>query len=464
MENFSLHNRRWGLLADFVTLLLSFSLTYSLLTLLSSHVPFPFDGAIYYRTYAILLLAGVVALFVFAEYPTRRMTTSWYEMKLALRINLILVVTFAVFSFLVKLESFSRLFIGTYFFVNMLLAVGSRLFIRLVLGIRRKAGWDVKTRLIVGCGEAAINYSTRVEQQPHVGIRILGYVADRRETICMPYLGEVEDLRAVLGRNQVDGVVIALPMTDSRIEVVLDECDLHGTPVELMLDNLSTKLVHSRIVSGMGLPRITLSRASHSPEALVLKRLTDVILSGTALFLLSPLFLILSLGIKLDDGGPVMFSQTRVGQFGKPFQIHKFRSMRVDAERIREQLLHLNEMSGPVFKISDDPRVTRIGRWLRKLSLDELPQLYDVFVGNMSLVGPRPPLPTEVEQYDVQHRRRLSVKPGMTCLWQISGRNEIDFQHWMELDLAYIDNWSLGEDLRILMRTIPAVLKGRGAS
>lgn len=138
--------------------------------------------------------------------------------------------------------------------------------------------------------------------------------------------------------------------------------------------------------------------------------------------------------------------------------------MRVDAEQVREQFWHLNEMSGPVFKISDDPRVTRVGRWLRKVSLDELPQLYDVFVGHMSLVGPRPPLPTEVEQYDVQHRRRLSVKPGITCLWQISGRNEVDFQRWMELDLAYIDNWSLGEDLRILMKTIPAVLKGRGAS
>lgn len=252
------------------------------------------------------------------------MTTSWYEMKLVFRLNLILMVTFMVFSFVVKVDDFSRLFMGTYFFVNLLLTVGSRTLIRLILGVRRRAGWDITTRLIVGCGETAINYLTRVEQQPHLGIRILGYAADRRETLCMPYLGEIEELRAILGHNQVDGVVVTLPMTDSRIEVVIDECELHGTPVELMLDNLSTKLVHSRVVTGMGLPRLTLSQAPHSPEALVLKRLTDIFLSGTALFVVSPLFLILSLAIKLDGGGPIVFSQTRVGQFGKLFRFISF--------------------------------------------------------------------------------------------------------------------------------------------
>jgi lipopolysaccharide/colanic/teichoic acid biosynthesis glycosyltransferase len=144
--------------------------------------------------------------------------------------------------------------------------------------------------------------------------------------------------------------------------------------------------------------------------------------------------------------------------------MHKFRSMRVDAEALKAQLLHLNEMGGPVFKIKNDPRVTRVGRFLRKTSLDELPQFLDVLVGNMSLVGPRPPLPSEVSQYDAHHRRRLSVKPGITCLWQISGRNEIDFDEWVDLDLRYIDNWTYLLDLKILLQTVPAVLRKKGAS
>lgn len=201
LDNFALHNRRWGLLADLMTLILSFSVTYSLLALLRGRAPFPFEGATFYQTYAVILLAGVVSLFVFAEYPIRRMTTSWYEMKLVFRLNLILMVTFMVFSFVVKVDDFSRLFMGTYFFVNLLLTVGSRTLIRLILGVRRRAGWDITTRLIVGCGETAINYLTRVEQQPHLGIRILGYAADRRETLCMPYLGEIEELRAILGHK-----------------------------------------------------------------------------------------------------------------------------------------------------------------------------------------------------------------------------------------------------------------------
>jgi len=227
---------------------------------------------------------------------------------------------------------------------------------------------------------------------------------------------------------------------------------------------LSANLAYSQVVQGMGLPRLTLSQVPHAPNALLLKRITDFFLSGLALLILSPAFLIIALAIKLDDAGPVFFTHTRVGQFGRSFQIHKLRSMKVNAEHIREQFLHLNEMSGPVFKITSDPRVTRVGYWLRKLSLDELPQFYDVFIGAMSLVGPRPPLPSEVKQYDIQYRRRLSVKPGITCLWQISGRNNIDFNAWMDLDLAYIDNWSYGEDIRILLKTIPAVLRGHGAS
>jgi lipopolysaccharide/colanic/teichoic acid biosynthesis glycosyltransferase len=172
----------------------------------------------------------------------------------------------------------------------------------------------------------------------------------------------------------------------------------------------------------------------------------------------------IALAIKLGSPGPIYFSQRRVGLNGRIFTMRKFRSMYQDAEHRLRELQGLNEVDGPVFKIKRDPRITPFGRWLRKFSLDELPQLWHVFAGDMSLVGPRPPLPHEVEQYERWQRRRLSMKPGLTCLWQVSGRNQIGFEEWMRLDLAYIDNWSLGLDFKILIRTVPAVVLARGAN
>lgn len=194
------------------------------------------------------------------------------------------------------------------------------------------------------------------------------------------------------------------------------------------------------------------------------KRIVDVAVSATALAVLSPLLLVIAVCIVLDDEGPVLFLQTRVGQYGRPFRMLKFRSMRRDAEKYLAQVLAANQhAAGVTFKLKRDPRVTRVGRWLRRFSLDELPQLYNVLVGDMSLVGPRPPVPREVEKYSLTDRRRLMVKPGLTCLWQISGRAEIDFPGQVKLDVAYIENQCLTEDLRILLRTVPAVLLGAGA-
>jgi lipopolysaccharide/colanic/teichoic acid biosynthesis glycosyltransferase len=194
------------------------------------------------------------------------------------------------------------------------------------------------------------------------------------------------------------------------------------------------------------------------------KRIVDVVCAGAALILLSPLFLVIALAVKLDTRGPVFYVSTRLGRRARPFPFVKFRSMVRDAEQLRGQLDALNEMDGPVFKIRNDPRMTRVGRLLRKTSLDELPQIWSVLRGDMSLVGPRPPIPAEVEQYERRYRRRLSVTPGITCLWQVSGRNRISFEEWMRLDAEYIDRLSFGLDLKILFLTIPAVLRGSGAS
>ena len=194
-----------------------------------------------------------------------------------------------------------------------------------------------------------------------------------------------------------------------------------------------------------------------------IKRPLDIVASVIGLVALSPLFIVLAAMVKFDSRGPVFFRQMRVGKDGREFEFYKFRSMVEDAEEMKNKLMHLNELEGPVFKISDDPRITPIGRFLRRTSLDELPQLFNVLRGDMSLVGPRPPLPAEVENYEGWQREKLSVLPGITCLWQISGRNHIGFTEWMRLDIEYIRRQSFGLDVKILVRTLPAVLLRKGA-
>ena len=201
---------------------------------------------------------------------------------------------------------------------------------------------------------------------------------------------------------------------------------------------------------------------AHGTETI--KRAFDIIISFFFLILFGPLLLLIALLVKIEDGGPVFFAQTRVGLFGREFKMYKIRSMCLDAEqRLNDLLKHNSHKEGITFKIKDDPRITRVGKWLRKFSFDELPQLYNVFIGNMSLVGPRPPVPREVAKYSLANRRRLAIKPGITCIWQISGRSEIDFSGQVELDVSYIESQSFWEDVKILTRTVPAVLAGKGA-
>jgi len=211
------------------------------------------------------------------------------------------------------------------------------------------------------------------------------------------------------------------------------------------------------------MPLLTFSTTPENEYLLLVKRLMDLSLAVFMLLLLSPLLLVLALLIRLTSAGPVIYRQTRCGLAGRKFTVYKFRSMRADADLHKEELEALNEMDGPVFKIRDDPRCTPVGRFMRRFSLDELPQLVNIIKGDMSFVGPRPPLPEEVEKYERWQRRRLRMVPGLTCLWALAGRNQLSFRRWMELDLEYIDNWSLTLDAKIFLRTIPIVLLGRGA-
>ena len=211
-----------------------------------------------------------------------------------------------------------------------------------------------------------------------------------------------------------------------------------------------------------GVPIFVLDERIFLRSSRILKRAIDLILGICALIFLSPIWILTSIFIRLGSKGSIILKQTRIGKRAQPFPCFKFRSMRPDADAMQDQLEHLNEAQGPLFKIRNDPRITRVGRVIRKFSIDELPQLINILKGDMSFVGPRPPIPREVDKYERWQRRRLRMKPGLTCLWQIRGRNEIDFEEWMKLDLQYIDSWSVLLDLKIVLKTIPIVLLGKG--
>jgi exopolysaccharide biosynthesis polyprenyl glycosylphosphotransferase len=274
--------------------------------------------------------------------------------------------------------------------------------------------------------------------------------------------GEIVPL---LHEHSINAVVVNLAGVDTaRLPAVLAACEREGVSVVVRPGFFGRSPFGMRIDWFAGEPVIHYSAQSAPPSHLLLKQIFDYLVGLLLLVLVSPLLLILAIAIKLTSPGPIFFRQERAGLNGRPFQLLKFRSMRIDAEQQQEKLAALNEMTGPVFKIAKDPRVTPIGRFLRRHSLDELPQLWNVVRGEMSLVGPRPLPVSEVKRFsDDAHRRRLSVRPGLTCLWQISGRNDISrFEDWVRLDLAYIDQWSLWLDLKILFGTIPVVLFGRG--
>ena len=234
-----------------------------------------------------------------------------------------------------------------------------------------------------------------------------------------------------------------------------------GKIVRVPIDVLDHAFASGKVEDLDGTPVYSLVSGPDRVMALATKRVVDIVIAGLGLIAAIPIFAAIAWAIKREDGGPVLFSQERAGLHGRTFRMLKFRSMVPDAEARVEELKQANEISGHAFKVTDDPRITRVGRWLRRYSLDELPQLWNVLRGDMSLVGPRPPLPSEVSSYDLWHRRRLSMKPGITGLWQVRARNEPEFDRWVEDDLEYIDRWSLWLDVQILARTIPAALEGR---
>jgi exopolysaccharide biosynthesis polyprenyl glycosylphosphotransferase len=377
----------------------------------------------------------------------------------------------ALFAFvgLMKASHISRPFLFAFSMVNLVALVLLRIALRTTAHAVRARGLNTRSVLIVGTGPGAQAHSERIAANPQWGHRLAGYImldeipvadAAPKDKI----LGNPSSIRRVLCEYVVDEVVVAVPPEHfSNIEPLLMECEQVGVKTRLALD-FPHRIARMEVEEMDGYPMLTFSTTPAEDASMMTKRAMDIVFSSLFLLTFSWLYAAIALVIKLTSKGPVLFRQERVGMNGRRFTFYKFRSMVIDADRRKEELQHLNEMDGPVFKIKNDPRVTRVGRFLRKFSLDELPQMWNVLKGDMSLVGPRPPVPAEVEKYEFWARRRLSIRPGLTCLWQISGRNSINFQQWMELDLQYIDNWTLGLDFKILLKTVPAVLGGRGAS
>jgi exopolysaccharide biosynthesis polyprenyl glycosylphosphotransferase len=319
--------------------------------------------------------------------------------------------------------------------------------------------------IVVGAGAAAEAFADRVERHVDLGIQVIGHLRWEGETARpkRSILGSLDDIQRVLHSRVVDEVAIALPSEAAHmIEPITRLCEEEGRIVRMPLDLFSLTLPGGRIEDFDGLPLLSLLYGPDRVLSLAVKRSIDVVVSAIAMLVLAVPIAIIGLVMRARDGAPVFFRQQRVGLHGRPFQMLKFRTMLPDAEARLVELEALNEIRGPAFKVTDDPRLTRSGRFLRRTSLDELPQLWNVLRGEMSLVGPRPPLPAEVAGYDVWHRRRLSMKPGITGLWQVRARREPDFDRWVQIDLDYIDRWSLLLDLRIIVRTIPALVTQSG--
>jgi exopolysaccharide biosynthesis polyprenyl glycosylphosphotransferase len=321
--------------------------------------------------------------------------------------------------------------------------------------------------LIVGTGEKAHRMGNLVSRYSDWGLRVIGYVNADEEHPVKPggdILGSVSDLHQIIDANIVDEIIFVgdRPNLD-LLDKILELCSEQGIRARLAADFFPAKVTNLSMEFLENIPVITFSSAPEHPPSLLVKRILDIAISAVLLAVSLPFLVIFGLLVKLTSKGPIIYRQVRCGLYGRTFVLYKIRSMYEGAEDVLWEIKHLNEMAGPVFKMRNDPRVTPLGRILRKSSIDEWPQFWNVLKGDMSLVGPRAPLPQEVKEYTRWQRRRLSVKPGITCLWQVSGRNEIDFQEWMKLDLHYIDNWSLLLDFKILLRTFPVVLFGKGA-
>lgn len=423
-----------------------------------------------YTPFAVALLIIVpIALRFSGVYPYRRGRSLVEETYLIATATTAGVMILIIASLFFRPLLYSRLI---FFYTALLVTVflgGARLLIQIGLLHLRRYGVGVKRVLLVGAGDVGRMVMRTVTARPDLGYQLIGFMDDNPAkgfTDIGPYkaLGPVENVSQVLEGQAVDSVIICLPWQSHRmIQRLLRTCEQHGVRAQVVPDLFQVTKNQVYVEELNGIPLISTRDVSIQGWNLLIKRASDLFWTGLLGLVSLPVCALIAVAIKLDSPGPVFFTQTRIGKGGVPFRCYKFRSMVDGAHDLRADVAGLNEASGPLFKLRNDPRRTRVGRIIRRFSLDELPQLINVWRGEMSLVGPRPNLPAEVDEYQEWHKKRLTVSPGITGLWQVSGRSDLTFDEMVLLDIYYVENWSLALDLGIILRSFPAVLRARGA-
>jgi exopolysaccharide biosynthesis polyprenyl glycosylphosphotransferase len=433
------------------------------------------QGLVYFSNKNLPLTISMVPIWlmllsILGAYQDFRTRTFRKELIILLKSAALSVIVFSSIFFILQMKFTSRLFIGIVTVTTALNLIIEKRFFSYLLDRIHEHGFNQINLLIVGTGRRAQDFIKMVKAHSNWGLRIVGLIDDEhgmygKEVEGHRVLGRLKDIPFILHRKVIDRVIFVVPrLWLNRLDDVILACEREGISTSISLDLYDLRIAKMRQTNFDGVPLLEFETFNAREWQLFLKRMMDILFSGIILLLASPIYLITALAIKITSKGPIFFSQVRCGVNGRKFTLYKFRSMIAGAEMKKKYVEKLNEMDGPVFKIKNDPRITRVGRIIRKFSIDELPQFINVLKGDMSIVGPRPPLPVEVEMYQVWQRRRLSMKPGITCVWQVSGRNHINFDRWMEMDLEYLDSWSLWLDIKILFKTFFVVLTGYGAS
>jgi len=430
------------------------------------------DFSLYLVVVGPIVVLWSLLLFLSNAYRSRRTLGLADEVSMVARVSFFGTLLLTLVVFAARWTFLSRSFLFVFFFVNLFFLVSARVTVRLLARRVRMLGFNYRTVVLVGDTPRARSMARLIHEHPWWGMKLLGLIRERPadpdgagSMSGILVLGTLADFEGIVRDIHVDEVILAVDRGDlPKLEDLFLLCEEMGIRTRLVLDFFPHVLARVELDEFQGTPLLTFSTTPDDPTALILKRGVDVFLAMVLLLASVIPLAVAALFIKLTSRGPVLFRQTRCGLNGRPFTLLKLRTMVEGAEELLDEVAHLNEHEGPVFKASNDPRLTGVGRLIRRFSFDEFPQLWNVLRGEMSLVGPRPPLPNEVARYERWQRRRLSMKPGVTGLWQVSGRNDIrNFEEWINLDLAYIDNWSLSLDAKILLKTIPTVLTGRGA-
>ena len=461
---------RWAVAVDVATIAAGFAAGYWMRYELRWFLDVAYDAPLSAYAPFLILYVLLLPLFFVMDGVYRHWRGSWMEqMYRIVNATTKMTVLMLAITFVFRPRVYSRVMLVEVGILTILLMGLVRAAEGVLVARLRARGIGVSRVIIVGAGEVGRTVMRTIVAQPELGYRGIGFVDDNPQkghTDIGPFkaLGPLENLSTAIEQERADEVIITLPwMYHRKIMSIVRECERRRMRARIVPDLFQMSLSQVDVEDLGGVPLIGVREISISKGALLVKRAMDVVGAALGLTLGAPLLALIALSIRLDSPGPIIFRQARVGLGGQRFQMYKFRSMHQGAEEEQEALSGMNEADGPIFKIRADPRLTRVGRFLRRTSLDELPQLVNVLRGEMSLVGPRPPLPSEVERYREWHKKRLEAPPGMTGLWQVSGRSRLSFDEMVLLDIYYIENWSLWMDFKILVRTVPKVLFGEGA-